>query len=715
MPGMDFAEFQQRRDVWEDEGSYLMSREDVARFDEFFADAEESRQCRTEGVTRALAGDYSRYETVEPMIKGYLGAKKCYDLFDRYNGDASNPELQQEIKERLMEADLRTGFAMCGKDPKNSVSVFLKKCEKIANRQMLMQTLEEPDSNAKLRLLNQFERKDPATAQQKLDAALNKDLEQRVEIAKILFMNHLGKFQVTDSQKQPMEMNENIAEVYAHGGRTMFILPAGGNQGQVMERFRGEQSERSGLQRRGFATHGIEPRTFRSDGSIASEAKELKLGKLNAFSFRRHRGMDASIGGLGQIGPNGRTITADGTNGHMYMHLVGGGKNTCGMMLVGFENSGPGSKGRLGSTHDASAKKAGSSTFLSDKSCVGREIGGRVVDLSGISAEELSTMLAQFETRYREAARAAQSGDPALLNACNDLLTGKQMSVGQVKGMLQGLQVSEDQIGVVDQARAGHPKAEGYKAIAPEENGAIPMKLAENPEKKPLRVTECEGLVRPEPPAVMKKPSLWKKLLHIITFWTKNTYVNRYKEYQRTLSDRMEAYKNSLQEYNNNLEALEQGENPGGLQEAYEQAVQRAQEKFGPSKEASTAQKDAVSTGVNPASKEIAEQLENALMDILFNGVNPGNATKEEQEKLRNELREHIRGTEGYNKMILSGDGNISEALNDPEKMARLLTSVVDEVVEKMEQNEPPSANDNPQRNNEKEMNQAESIPQIIK
>ena len=98
MPGMEFAEFQQRRDVWESKGSHLMSREDVARFDEFFADAEESLQCRTEGVTRALAGDYSQYETVEPMIKGYLGAKKCYDLFDRYKGDASNPELQQEIK-----------------------------------------------------------------------------------------------------------------------------------------------------------------------------------------------------------------------------------------------------------------------------------------------------------------------------------------------------------------------------------------------------------------------------------------------------------------------------------------------------------------------------------------------------------------------------------------------------------------------------------------
>ena len=713
MPGMDFAEFQQRRDMWEEEGSHLMSREDVTRFDEFFADEEESRQCRNDGVTRALAGDYSQYETVEPMIKGYLGAKKCYDLFDRYNGDASNPELQQEIKARLMEADLRTGFAMGGKDPKNSVSRFLKECEKIANRQMLMQTLEEPDINAKLRLLNQFERENPATAQQKLDAALNKDLEQRVEIAKVLFMNHLGKFQVSDSQKQPMEMNENIAEVYAHGGRTMFILPAGGNQGQVMERFRGEQSERSGLQRRGFATHGVEPRTFRGDGSIASEATELRLGKLNAFSFRRHRGMNASVGGLGQIGPNGRVITADGTNGHMYMHLVGGKKNVCGMMLVGFENSGPGTKGRLGSTHDASAKKAGSSTFLSDKSYLGREIGGRVVDLSGISSEELATMLAQFEERYREAAKAAQSGNTALLDACNDLLTGKPMSVGQVKGMLQGLQVSENQIGIVDQARAGHPKAEGYKAIVPEENGAIPMKLAENPEKRPLRVTECEGLVRPEPPAVMKKPSFWKKLLHKLAFWTKNTYVNRYKEYQRTLSGRIEAYKNSLQEYNDNLAALERGENPGGLRAAYERAVEQAKEKFGLSNTAPTEQKEAVNTGVKLASKEAAEQLENALLNTLLEGAIPRKATKDEQEKLREEFRGHIRGTEGYNKMLLSGDDNISTVLNDPEKMACVYADVLNGIMEKVDQNKKPSNNDEPQRNKEKTMYLGESAPRF--
>jgi hypothetical protein len=616
-----------------------------------------------------------------------------------------------------MEVDLRTGFAMGGKDPQDSVSVFLRNCERIANRQMLMQTLEEPNPNAKLRLLNQFERENPATAQQKLDEALNADLEQRVEIAKILFLNHLGKFQVTDLQEQPLEMNETMAEVYGHGGRTMFILPKGADQKPVMDGIQGTQPERSGLQSRYFATHSIERRNFHGDGSIASEAKELRVGGLKTFSFSRHKGMNASVGGLGQIGPNGRVITSDGTNGHMYMHLVEGKENASGMMLVGFENSGPGQKGRLGHAHSASAKKAGNSAFLSDKSYLGREFGGRTVDLSGLSTGEFASLLAQFETRYREAAQAAQSGNPALLDACNQLLTGKPMSVGQMKGMLQGLQVPEAQVNLVERARAGHPKAEGYKAIAPEESAPVHLKLEEHPEKKPFRVTEFEGLIRPEPPAVMKKPSLWKKILHQLTFHSKNSYVSQYKEYQRTISDRMEAYKSSLQEYHNNLEALERGENPGGLREAYQRAVEQAESRFGPTErraEPPQQQQEQVRANVQAASREVVQQLENALLGKLLEGAFPKNASKDAQENLKEQFRGHIRETEGYNRMIRSGDGNISRILSDPQKMEMVYGDVLNGIMGKMEQNKPSRQNDAPRRTNEMEMQKSESAPRVM-
>jgi hypothetical protein len=276
-----------------------------------------------------------------------------------------------------------------------------------------------------------------------------------------------------------------------------------------------------------------------------------------------------------------------------------------------------------------------------------------------------------------------------------------------MKGMLQGLQVTEDQIGMVEQARAGHPKAEDYKAIAPEENSAIPMKQEANPQKKPFRVTECEGLVRPEPPEVMKKPSRWQKLLHQITFHSKNSYVSQYKAYQRTLPERIEAYKDTLQEYHRDLEALERGENPRGLREAYKRAVEQAERRFGPTEkkaEAPKAQQEPAKVGAKPASRETVQRLENALLDTLFEGVIPVKETKEEQANLREEFRGHIQGTKGYQRMIQSGDGNIAKILEDPEKMSLVLADVVNGIMEKMNPHEKAPTNDAPQRSNEMEV-----------
>ena len=111
MPELNYQGFIDYRDVWGFAGNRLLRRDEVELFDNFFQDREESQNYQSEGFTRALVGDFSKYEGVEPMMKGYLGAKKCYELYDRYLGDSSNPQLQQEIKERLMEADLRMGFA----------------------------------------------------------------------------------------------------------------------------------------------------------------------------------------------------------------------------------------------------------------------------------------------------------------------------------------------------------------------------------------------------------------------------------------------------------------------------------------------------------------------------------------------------------------------------------------------------------------------------
>lgn len=717
MADMTYTEFLHHRDIWESKGNRLMSREDVARFDRFFANREESAQYRSEGFSRAQVGDFSQFETVEPMVKAYLGAKKCYDLYDRYKGNASDPALQQELKNRLMEADLRTGFAFGGKDPADSFGAFLKDCERIANRQMMIQTLEDPDPSAKLRLLNQFKQENPNTAQQQLNAALNKDLEQRVEMAKMLFMNHLGKFQTLNRQNQPIDMSENMAEIYTHGGRTMFILPAGANQSQVMTGIQGREPAQSGLARRWFATHSATPRTLHADGTIAAEAQELKVGKLRSFAPRRHKGMDVSVGGLGQLGPNGRMISSDGTNGHMYMHLVSGDKNTCGMMLVGFENSAPGKNGRLGHAHDASAKKAGSSTFLSDKSYLGKETGGRVVDLSGLPADRLGALLSGFEAAYRNAAKAAQNGNPELLDSCNNLLTGKVMSLGQMKGMLQGLQLPQEQIQSVEAARAGHPATADYKPIAPTEHPPIPMKLEANALKKPFRVTQCNGLAQPVPPDVMKKPGLWAKLMHRITFRSKNSYVSKYKEYQRTLPDRMEAYRRDMEDYRSTLDALERGENPRGLKASYDLAVREAEAALGISAKQPVAprtQATAASSQPKAVSSQMKEHLENTLLDALVKDSGSANSSTNNLENFKAALRGRIRSTQSYNRLLRSGDDNISRVLSDPAVTQNVLASISQEILGNTNQRQVQHHPNAPQKRNAPEVSKPENAPKVL-
>ena len=703
---IDFAEFNQRRDIWEVTGNRLMTREEVTQFDEFFADPQESAQYKSEGFARAVVGDFSRFETVEPMMKGYLGAKKCYDLFDRYNGNAADPKLKEELKDRLMEADLRAGFAFGGKDPQDPMSRFMRDCERIANREMMIKTLQEPDAGAKMRLQDQFAKENPNTVKENMDTIRSQDLEQRVEIAKVLFMNHLGKFQTKDTNGQNFDHEENMAEVYAHGGRTMFILPAGGNQDALMESVKGQQQELSGVKNRYFATHGVEPRTLNSDGSIKSEAKELKLNKAQAFSFSNHQGMNASVGGLGQVGPNGKVITADGTNGHMYMHMATGDKKTCGTLMIGFENSGPGEKGRLGSTHDASAKKAGGSAFLSDKSYLGAERGGRVVDLSGLSADKLSTMLTDFENAYRNAAKAAQAGDSRLLDACNELLTGKQMSVGQMKGMLQGLDVPKQSIEAVEAARMGHPSAPGAEPIDPEKNPAIPMKFAPNQPQKQARITQCPGLEQPQPPKFMKKPGFWDKVANVLTLFSKNSYVNRYKEYQRTLPERIEAYRREMVDYNETLSALENGENPRGLKAAYDNAKKVAEQQYGVAQQAPQPQVKAPSPAEKHTSPEVAQRLENTLVNNLVKGMLPEGTSKSVVDSTKNEVRDHVRATESFQKMLRSGDENITSVLNDFEKMSKVLSDVTNNIVAKSGQGQKQNSNDAPQKVNEIEQTQ---------
>jgi hypothetical protein len=58
--------------------------------------------------------------------------------------------------------------------------------------------------------------------------------------------------------------------------------------------------------------------------------------------------------------------------------------------MIGIEGSAPGKSSYLGNDHGVRAKSAKQSAFLAGKSIIGKKVGGRQVDLSGISSERHS-------------------------------------------------------------------------------------------------------------------------------------------------------------------------------------------------------------------------------------------------------------------------------------------------------------------------------------
>ena len=131
-------------------------------------------------------------------------------------------------------------------------------------------------------------------------------------------MAHLSKYTVKDKKGNEIEYKDSLADTFAHGGRTNFILPYGDNQTAVEESIFGKNpAETAGFKSRTAATHYASRRKVENN-TITKESKEEKVSKAN---FARifadsHYGMNIATGGYGTRAPNTKPTLTDGTAGH---------------------------------------------------------------------------------------------------------------------------------------------------------------------------------------------------------------------------------------------------------------------------------------------------------------------------------------------------------------------------------------------------------------
>lgn len=384
-------------------------------------------------IEAAKKGNYGKINDVSPLVRNYIGTLALRSFVNKVQISESqlsldNEQVKKYIQEHVLDAGFRIGLsAMKHSFPGNNK---LRELDEYANEYLLVKTLSTPSKE-------NVEALSASIGKKETNKEVTKNLAKQVVLAKTLFLAQLGKYTLREGD-ETKDYVGSIAETFAHGGRTNFILPHNDVDNEVLKAFEGgEIGKTAKIKSRIAATHSTTQRKVNFDLSIAKETEEEKpnitqVGKI----FRNQYGMDIAIGGIGELGPNQKPIISDGSAGHMYIRKQQGDANTCGSLMVGIESAASLKTSYTGHFHTPLAKSSKQSAFLADKFGPGEKTNGKTVDLSGLDSKKLALALKKFEEGYIALQNSQNTND---LNQVNEMLSGKRMSETKLLDMMTGL------------------------------------------------------------------------------------------------------------------------------------------------------------------------------------------------------------------------------------------------------------------------------------
>ena len=340
-------------------------------------------------------GDYSRFSELPAFLRNYYGEREVKNFLDRFSYDFSleNTDVQRFLKINADNAVFRAGIRAGLQDSPKKAEL-----DNAMNQYMLQKALTPPTA---LEVENIYNADEPVA---KSNARLQEIHTRQRILAKTLFLAQLGQFQLRLNDVTSKAYVGDVAGAFAHGGRVNFILPHGGNQKELLDGFMSaDEINVAKVTKQSGETYNLTQREVIGDSIVITQSKEnqptndviakqygvkLKVGKReSSFTVRKQEG--------------------DATH--------------CGSLLVGMDNK----------------------FFLTAQGGVGRNIDGRVVDLSGIKPEELVSLLKAFDAKYKTLQNYANTpdGERELANV-NSALCGKHMSPSDLKLFLGSLGLS---------------------------------------------------------------------------------------------------------------------------------------------------------------------------------------------------------------------------------------------------------------------------------
>ena len=295
-------------------------------------------------------------------------------------------------------------------------------------------------------------------AQQLADSDIARAQNSGDALLRLMFMMQLGNFQRTDGSKDAKTnraWDQTMANAFSHGGRTGFVFAgedakAAGGTGTdaVFDAVFGAQGGAgAGVHVRAAGTHHM--KTPEVGKGMAGYKEQGGIGAALASktdSSYQHFGMDMGIGGVGNLGTageggQGQMINADGRSGHMYIGRRMGTASRKGGLLVGLESDSPYRMNQTGHMHNAAAQaEEGSSTGGLKTDIQGNKYGGRTVDLSGLTNQEMVATLHAFTSHFSR----LRDEDEDAYNDLLERISGKRMDADSMNALLGQMLAGEE-------------------------------------------------------------------------------------------------------------------------------------------------------------------------------------------------------------------------------------------------------------------------------
>jgi len=435
---------------------------------------------KKENYQRARNGDYSMAARMSKNDQNEMTIRKANDVVQDLNGNTLTGDLSgdEDLGTKAIDPFYRKGLSLIAKSNTN-MGDKAKEAQENIDQQMMINTMLGPSDADKERLKAHYKNYDDqellrreyaisregktylgtdggeeglaeherllaernaghTRSDDDVERLANADLAHAKEsgdaLLRTMFMMQLGKFQSTKKDEAGVKVNsawnKTIANAFAHGGRTAFVLSGG--EGDESSRRVNESVFRNALSKRAAATHYLQlPEARSRDNSGLKEVGGIK-GEVTSVLHKKtfhHYGMDMAIGGIGRkggMGPDGAMmINAQGRNGHMYVGQSDSSNNRKGGLLMGLESDSPYRMNQTGHMHNAAAMaEEGSSTGGLKTDITGEKYGGRTVDMSGLKNSELSSTVDEFSDYFDN----LRNNDAGAYKALVKQITGKRMS-----------------------------------------------------------------------------------------------------------------------------------------------------------------------------------------------------------------------------------------------------------------------------------------------